>query len=263
MTASEHEVFALRAVSLRRDGRAILTDVTWTIRDGERRAVLGPNGAGKTTLVRILSTYLVASSGVSSVLGRRLGRTDVRELRTQVGYLSPALAREVPEELTPRQIVDAAQAGALFPWYVDPGRMNRGRTDAALKQVGLSEAYDRPYATYSSGEQLRIQLARALVSEPKALLMDEPMASLDIGGREGLISTLSHLAAGTIDAIVLVLHRVEDIPPGFTHALLMRDGRIMVAGTVADIITDEALSACFGLPLRVGRRSGRLSAVAG
>lgn len=248
-------------MTLRRAGRAILDGVDWTIRDGERWAVLGPNGAGKTTLVRILSTYLVASSGVTSVLGRRIGRTDVRELRALVGYLSPALARDVPDELTPRQIVDAAQAGAIFPWYIDPARMDRARTDAALRDAGLSEADDRPYATFSSGEQLRVQLARALVSEPQALLLDEPMASLDIGGRETLISTLTLLAEGPIGAMVVVIHRVEDIPPGFTHALLMREGRVMAAGPIDDVIADEPLSACFGWPLQVARRSGRFSTV--
>ncbi|MQA76825.1 MAG: ATP-binding cassette domain-containing protein, partial [Solirubrobacterales bacterium] len=173
-------------VGVRRDGRAILDGIAWTIGAGERWAVLGPNGAGKTTLVRLLSTYLVASSGRVEVLGRRIGRTNVNELRPRIGYLSPALAHEIPEQLTPRQIVDAAQAGALLPWYVEASRMSRPRTEAALERVGLAGVAERAFATFSSGEQLRIQLARALVTEPRALLLDEPMASLDIGGREAL-----------------------------------------------------------------------------
>ncbi len=252
-------VFALRGVGLQRDGRPILAAVDWTIRDGERWVVLGPNGAGKTTLVRILSTYLVASAGHVDVLGRRVGRTDLQALRPRIGYLSPALAHEIPEGLTPRQIVDAAQAGALFPWYVDPERMSRPKTDAALDQVRMAEIAERPFATFSSGEQLRIQLARALVTEPQALLLDEPMASLDIGGRESLVATLSRVAAGSVGAVVVVLHRLEDIPPGFTHALLVRDGRVLTAGPIDEVLTDAAPSACFAMPLRVERIRERWS----
>jgi len=252
-------VFELRDVGLRRDGRPILDGIDWTIGQGERWVVLGPNGAGKTTLVRILSTYLVASSGRVEVLGRRVGRTNLQALRPRIGYLSPALAHEIPEELTPRQIVDAAQAGALFPWYVDPEHMSRARTDAALEQVGMGEAIDRPFVSFSSGEQLRIQLARALVTEPQALLLDEPMASLDIGGRETLVTSLSRIAAGPTAAVVVVLHRLEDVPPGFTHALLMRDGRILDAGRIDAVVTDAGLSACFRTPLGVVRSGERWS----
>jgi iron complex transport system ATP-binding protein len=197
------------------------------------------------------------------VLGRRVGRTDLQALRPRIGYLSPALAHEIPEGLTPRQIVDAAQAGALFPWYVEPQRMSRPKTDAALDQVGMGEIEERPFATFSSGEQLRIQLARALVTEPQALLLDEPMASLDVGGRESLVATLSRVAAGPVAAVVVVLHRLEDIPPGFTHALLVRDGCVLTAGLIDEVLRDAALSGCFAMPLhveRIGERwSSRLS----
>lgn len=252
-------VFELRDVSLRRDGRAILDRVSWTVSRGQRWVVLGPNGAGKTTLVRILATYLVASSGTVEVLGHRIGRTDVAGLRPRIGYLSPALTHEIPEALRPRQIVDAAQAGAILPWYVAPARMSRRRTAAALAQVGLADAPERPFGTFSSGEQLRIGLARALVTDPSALLLDEPMASLDVGGREDLVVTLADLAVGPIGAMVLVLHRVEDIPPGFTHALLLRDGRVISCGAIDEVIADGPLSACFGLPLRVMRAEDRLA----
>lgn len=253
-------VFRLSGVSLRRDGRPILEGIDWAVGEGERWVVLGPNGAGKTTLVRILSTYLVASAGRVEVLGNRVGRTNLQALRPLVGYLSPALAHEIPEELTPRQIVDAAQAGALFPWYVESERMSRPRTDAALDQAGMGEADDRPFASFSSGEQLRIQLARALVTEPRALLLDEPMASLDIGGRETLVTTLARVASGPTAAVVVVLHRLEDIPPGFTHALLVRGGRILAAGEIDQVLTDDRLSDCFGTSLQVIRSGERWSA---
>ena len=256
-------MFVLRGVSVRRGGIPLLSNVDLSIDAGERWAVLGPNGAGKTTLVRILATYLVSSSGSVEVLGRRIGRTNVAELRPRIGYLSPSLAHDIPEQLTPRQIVDAAQAGALFPWYVEPARMSRTRTDAALDQVGLADVPERPFGTFSSGEQLRIQLARALVTEPDALLLDEPMASLDIGGRETLVTTLARIGTGPIGAIVLVLHRLEDIPPGVTHALLLREGRVVAAGPIGEVLADAPMSACYGTSLRVGRIGDRWSVSAG
>ena len=255
-------MFVLRGVSVRRAGIPLLSDVDLAINAGERWVVLGPNGAGKTTLVRILATYLVPSSGSVEVLNQRIGRTNVAELRPRIGYLSPALAHEIPEQLTPRQIVDAAQAGALFPWYVEPARMSRARTEAALQGAGLADVLERPFGTFSSGEQLRIQLARALVTEPAALLLDEPMASLDIGGRETLVTALARIGAGSIGAIVLVLHRLEDIPPGVTHALLLREGRVVASGPVDEVLADAPMSACYGTPLRVVRRAGRWSSEA-
>jgi iron complex transport system ATP-binding protein len=247
----------LRGVSVRCAGMPLLSDVDLAISAGERWVVLGPNGAGKTTLVRILATYLVPSSGSVEILGETIGRTNVAEVRPRIGYLSPALAHEIPEQLTPRQVVDAAQAGAIFPWYVDPARMDRARTDAALALVGMDGVADRPFGTFSSGEQLRIQLARALVTDPEALLLDEPMASLDIGGREALVKSLSTIAAGPTPAIVVVLHRLEDIPPGFTHTALLRDGRVCQSGPIGDVLTDHALSECFATPIRVAQVGGR------
>ena len=255
-------LLALDGVELRREGRSILRDVTWSIRSGERWVVLGPNGAGKTTLVRLLATYLVPSAGTATVLGERIGHTEVARLRRHIGYLSPALTALIPPELTPRQIVGAAQAGAFIPWYLDPAVLDPARTAAALEQAGMGGVADRPFGTFSTGEQLRIGLARALVTEPRALLLDEPMASLDIGGRAALMATLAKLAAGSIEAIVLVLHRLEDIPAGFTHALLVSDGTIHAAGPVSDVLRDEPMSACFGTPLRVQVDGGRWTATA-
>jgi iron complex transport system ATP-binding protein len=244
-------VFRLRGVSLRREGRPILCDIDWTIRTGERWVVLGPNGSGKTSLVEILSTYLRASDGEVSVLGRELRHTNVHELRPLIGYLSAALLPLLPARLTVSQIVDSAQLGALIPWYLDPGQIDHERSTAALETAGLRGVGGRRYGQLSSGEQLRVQLARALVGHPRALLLDEPTANLDLGGREGLIGSLATVAAGPMSAMVLVIHRLEDIPPGFTHALLLRDGRIHAAGRIDEVLTDQALSACFGTPITV------------
>ncbi|MGZ8512482.1 MAG: ABC transporter ATP-binding protein [Candidatus Limnocylindria bacterium] len=256
----DDEVFALRGVSLRRSGRTLLADIDWTVRAGERWVVLGPNGAGKTTLVRILSTYARASDGSVRVLRGRIGRTNVHDLHRAIGYLSPSLVAMVPGELTPRQIVNAAQAGALLPWYLDQAALSDGRTDEVLALVDMAEVGDRAFSTFSSGEQLRIQVARSLVNQPHALLLDEPMASLDIGGRESVRSALTRIAAGGIRAIVLVVHRIEDIPRGFTHGLLLREGRIVATGPLDGVLRDAPLSACFGVPLTVSRVGERLTA---
>jgi iron complex transport system ATP-binding protein len=244
--AAAAPIFGLSGVSLRRDGRDILCDVDWTILAGERWVVLGPNGSGKTSLVEILATYLRASSGSVSVLGHELRRTNVHDLRPSIGYLSAALLPLVPDGLTAGQIVDAAQAGALLPWYVDAARVDPGRTNHALAAAGVHDLRDRRYGQLSSGEQLRVQVARALVGTPAALLLDEPTANLDIGGRETLIATLGAIASGPIQAMVLVIHRLEDIPAGFTHALLLREGRVIGTGPISDVLIDEAVSACFG-----------------
>ncbi len=256
-------VFALRHVGLRRSGHSLLTDVDWTVRPGERWVVLGPNGAGKTTLLRILATYLVPSLGTVEVLGSRIGRTDVRELRPRMGYLSPALAGMAPGELTARQLVEAAQGGAVLPWYIDRAAVSAPATERALAVVGLAGLEERSIGTMSSGEQLRVQLARALVVEPEALLLDEPMSSLDIGGREQLVLTLATVAAGPVGAIITVVHRLEDIAPGFTHALLLREGRVVAAGPIDEVIADGPLSSAYGLPLQVRRMGERLTVSAG
>jgi iron complex transport system ATP-binding protein len=256
-------VFALDGVGFRRQGRAILSEVSLRVERGERWVVLGPNGAGKTTLLRILSTYLRASSGTVDVLGCRMGRVNVEELRPRIGYLSPALAHEIPEQLTPRQIVDAAQVGAILPWYVDAAQISAERTDAALAQVGFAQVPHRPFSSFSSGEQLRIQLARALVTEPQALLLDEPMASLDVGGRASLLAALARISAGPTGAIVMVVHRLEDIPAGTTHALLLRGGRVLRSGSVDAVLTDAHLSDAFGTRLRAHRSDHGWSALDG
>ncbi|MGH2446577.1 MAG: ABC transporter ATP-binding protein [Candidatus Limnocylindria bacterium] len=253
-------VFRLEGVSLRREGRPILCGIDWTVRDGERWVVLGPNGSGKTTLVRILSTYLRASEGSVTILGRELRRTSVHELRREIGYLSPALSVLVPDGLSAAQVVDAAQAGALIPWYLDRASLSRERSLAAMAAVRVSDLAERPYAALSSGEQLRVQIARALVNDPRALLLDEPTANLDIGGRESLIASLSALATGEMAAMVVVMHRVEDIPPDFTHALLLRAGEVVEGGPIEEVLTDEGLSATFGTPLSVARVGPRFVA---
>jgi iron complex transport system ATP-binding protein len=251
----------MRGVGLVRDGRALLADVDWCVRPGERWVVLGRNGSGKTSLVRIASLYLHPSSGEVFVLGERLGRTDVRMLRTRIGLASSALAAQLRPELRALDVVRTARHAALEPWWHRYDAEDDERAMRCLERVGAGALAHRLLGTLSSGEQQRVLLARTLVNEPGLLLLDEPTAGLDLGGREELVASLAALArdAGA-PATVQVTHHVDEIPPGFTHVLLLKEGRVLAAGPLDETLTADALGTCFGLPLQLERRGERWSA---
>jgi iron complex transport system ATP-binding protein len=255
---------AFSGVRFERDGRAILDGIDWTVAPGERWVLLGPNGSGKTTMLRIASMYLHPTAGTADILGARLGRIDVRRHRERVGLVSAALADMLRPTIDARDVVVGARHGALEAWWHSYEDADRQRADELLAFVGCDHLGDRAFGTLSSGERQRVQLARTLMAEPELLLLDEPMAGLDLGGREDLVARLAGLAAdpGT-PPTVLVTHHVDEIPPGFTHALLLRDGRIVAKGVLADVVTSAALSDCFALPLAVERRDGRFRAWTG
>lgn len=249
-------------VSFRRDGRAILDRVTIRVEPGQRWLVLGANGSGKTTLLRIAALYEHPSSGSVSVLGERLGVTDVRVLRRRIGYASAALGAQFRTELTAVDIVKTARYAALEPWWHQYDRDDHDRAVACLGSMGVDALAHRTLGTLSSGEQQRVFLARTLMNDPAVVLLDEPSARLDLGGREQLVVALQHMAADpTAPPFVLVTHHVDEVPPGVTHAALLRDGRILQSGVIDDVLTSEGLSECFGLPLELDRRpDGRLTA---
>lgn len=228
--------------------------------------VLGPNGSGKSTILRIAATYEWPTSGTVTVLGERLGQTVVADLRRRIGYTASALERLVDHRMDVRTAV-ASGARAML---VDP-RSNHGApdpdwaaADAAVDRVGLTAAGRRPLEVLSEGERRRVQIARALVAAPKLLLLDEPTAGLDIGGREQLVETLAGLAGDPgVRAIALVTHHVEEIPPGFTHVALVVDRTIAAAGPVEEVLTAANLSDAFGLPLQLDRQAERWHARAG
>ncbi len=252
---------ALHHVSLQRDGRRLLDDVSWTVNPGERWVVLGRNGSGKTTLVRIASLYLHPSSGEVDVLGQRLGHVDVRRLRTRIGLASSSLSASLRRELSAADVVMTAKHAALEPWWHRYDDADRARARALLTQLGVGDFAEREVGTLSSGEQQRVQLARTLMGDPGIVLLDEPTAGLDLAGREQLVASLAALAAdATAPPMVLVTHHVDEIPPGFTHALLLRSGRVQQAGPLDEVLTTEALSECFELPLVLERHRGRFSA---
>jgi iron complex transport system ATP-binding protein len=252
---------ALRAVRLVRDGRTILDRVDWQVRPGERWVVLGPNGSGKTTLLRIASLYLHPTSGEVEVLGAVLGRVDVRRHRTRIGLVSAALADSLRPSIDALDVVVTAKHAALEPWWHEYDDADRARAASLLDRLGCAGLARRQFGTLSSGERQRVQLARTLMAEPGLLLLDEPMAGLDLGGREDLVTRLAGLAAEpATPPTVLVTHHVDEIPPGFTHALLLAGGRVVASGPLPGALTSASLSACFGLPLVVGHADGRWSA---
>jgi iron complex transport system ATP-binding protein len=255
-------VLNLSGVSFVRDERVILAPLTWKVLDGERWLVLGANGSGKTTLLRIASLYEHPSSGTVKVLGEQLGRTDVRVLRRRVGYLSAALAAQIRPELRCLDVVMTARYAALEPWWHRYTPADEVEARQCLERMGVGWTAERALATLSSGEQQRVLLARTLMNQPGVLLLDEPSARLDLGGREQLVTALSELTLDhTAPPLVLVTHHLDEVPPGMTHVLMLRDGEVVAKGPIGRHLTAANLSTCFGLPLHLERRpDGRLSA---
>jgi len=258
---SSTEVLALEGVSLRRDEQLILDGIDWSVHEGEHWVVLGRNGSGKTTLIRIASLYLHPSSGTVRVLGETLGRTDVRTLRARVALSSAALANRLRPELTALEVVMTAKHAALEPWWHTYDESDRRRAERLLDDRGCGALADHSFGSLSSGERQRVLLARTLMAEPGLVLLDEPTAGLDLGGREELVLSLDALAADhRSPPSVLVTHHVEEIPARFTHAMLLSGGRILDAGPVEEVLTDESVSQCFGLAVQLEQRDGRWSA---
>ncbi|WP_345611799.1 ABC transporter ATP-binding protein [Pseudonocardia adelaidensis] len=251
----------MSGVTVRRGANTLLRDVDWTVELDERWVVLGPNGAGKTTLLRIAAAELHPTAGTVHVLGEQLGRVNVFELRTRIGLTSAALGLRVPNDETVRDVVVSAGWGVLGRWRERYDATDTGRADELLAAMGMRGFAAREYGTLSEGERKRTLIARALMTDPELILFDEPAAGLDLGGREDLVGRLAALAADPdAPASVLVTHHVEEIPRGYSHALLLREGAVVAAGLLDDVLTDENLSATFGLPLSVQKRRGRYSA---
>ena len=248
-------------VGFDRDGRTILAGIDLRIDRHERWVVLGRNGCGKTTLLRIASLYLHPSRGTVDVLGHRLGRVDIRKLRPLVGFTSAGFADLLRAELTATDVVMTAKNGALEPWWHTYTDDDRAKAVTELDALGVAHLADRPFGLLSSGERQRVLLARTLMTDPGLVLLDEPTAALDLGGREELVGSLGRLAdRPDTPATVLVTHHVEEIPVGFTHLLLLRDGHVLAKGPLADTLTAESLSACFGLRVLLERTADRWTA---
>jgi iron complex transport system ATP-binding protein len=243
-------------VGVRRGASTLLERVDWRVELDEKWVVLGPNGAGKTTLLRLAATELHPTYGTVHVLGQRLGRTDVFELRPRIGFSSASLASRIPGNEVVSDLVVSAGYAVLGRWRERYETLDRARAVGLLADFGVGEMADRRFGTLSEGERKRALIARALMTDPELLLLDEPAAGLDLGGREDLLFRLGALAADPDSpATVLVTHHVEEIPPGFTHAMLMRDGTVVAQGLLETVLTKDNLSKAFGVDL-VLRRSG-------
>ena len=254
-------IVRLSGVGVRRAGHWILAGLDLTIGPGERWVVIGPNGAGKTTMLAVASTYLWPTTGTVEVLGERIGRVDARELRRRIGYVSAALGSQIDQDLAVIDVVVSARDAAIAPWWAAFGEADRAKARGCLARMGCETLADRSFGTLSSGERQRVQIARTLMTEPALLLLDEPAAGLDLGAREALVTRLAALAHGPDPAaIVLVTHHIEEIPPGFDHALVMAEGRLVAAGRIGSVLTSATVSAAYGLPLVVRRRGGRFTA---
>jgi len=252
----------LTDVRLVREGRTILSPLSWTVEDDERWIVLGANGSGKTTLIQIAALYLHPSSGRVEVLGETLGRCDVRVVRRRIGLASAALAAQLRPQLTALDTVMTATYAALEPWWHRYTDDDRAAAQQALVRLGVGSYAARTVGSLSSGEQQRVLLARAFMTDPGLVLLDEPTAQLDLGGREAVVAALAALARDrAAPPMVMVTHHVDEIPPGFSHALVLREGRVLAAGPLDETLRADVLTAAFEVDLEVERRpDGRFSA---
>jgi iron complex transport system ATP-binding protein len=255
------DVLSFARVGLRLDGATILDGIDWHVGEGERWVVLGANGAGKTTLLRIAACYQHPTTGTVDVLGHRLGHVDVRVLRERVAFSSSALAAALQPRMTATEVVMTGRYAALAPWWPEYTANDVTHAHALLARFGCEALASHTFASLSAGERQRVLLARTLAQEPGLVLLDEPTAGLDVGGREQLVGDLERWALdSTRPPVVLVTHHLEEVPPAFTHALVLRDGRVLANGPLEATMTDATLSAAYSVSLQVMHDRGRWSA---
>jgi iron complex transport system ATP-binding protein len=255
------EVLKLRGVSVRRDASLLLRNVDWEAHEDERWIVIGPNGAGKTTLLQVAATIMFPTEGTVDVLGGRLGEVDVFDLRPRIGLTSAALAERVPAGEKVIDLVLTASYAILGRWKEEYDSADVTRAVELLDALGCAHLIRRRFSTLSEGERKRVQIARAMMPDPEMLLLDEPAAGLDLGGREDLLRRLTALARDPkAPMMVLVTHHVEEVPDGFTHAMLLRRGSVLASGPIAEVFTARNLSRCFGVPLEIEYRQNRWTA---
>ncbi|WP_395245442.1 ABC transporter ATP-binding protein [Agromyces sp. MMS24-K17] len=253
-------VLELADVSFRRDGKQILDDVSFTVRAGEHWALLGPNGAGKSTILAFCGAVAHPTSGTVRVLGEQLGRVELQALRRRIGHVNPR--HPLQSARTVREVVLSGITGTVeLPMHWDPTEADLAAVDRLVDQLGLAlRARDR-WPTLSQGERGRALIARALISEPELLLLDEPSTGLDVAAREQLLETVDDLERTHPElASILVTHHLEELPETTTHATLVSHGRILAAGPVEEVVTTELVTEAFEHPIRVSRHDGRWAA---
>lgn len=248
----------LNNVTVTRDGSNILSGIDWTVADNERWVIVGPNGAGKTTLLKVAAAQIQPSTGTATILGETLGGVNVFDLRTRVGFASSALISHIPNSETVLNAVMTASYAITGRWTESYEDIDEKRARRVLAEWDLSQHADRAFGTLSDGERKRVQLARSVMTDPELLLLDEPVASLDLGSREQTVQLLGAYASSAVaPSMVMVTHHLEEIPAGFTHALLINGGQVIAQGPINSIMTSDLLSETFGFGLNVSHESGR------
>lgn len=255
------DVLAFAGVRVDRGGSRLLEGIDWEVEEGQRWVILGPNGAGKSTLLQLAAGRLHPTDGVAGVLGEVLGAVDVFDLRPRIGLSSSALAAGIPARELVRDVVVTASWGVVGRWRETYDSLDHGRADELLAALGAGHLAERAYGTLSDGERKRVQIARALMTDPELMLLDEPAGGLDLGGREDLVGRLGAIAADLeAPALVMVTHHVEEIPPHFTDVLLLREGKVVAQGPLELTLTPENLAATFDVDVEVLQHGGRWSA---
>lgn len=252
----------LEDVIVTRDGRNILGPINWQLQPGERWVIIGPNGAGKTTMLQLLSGYMHPTRGKVTVLGYRIGSVDLFELRPRIGLASSALQDLLPADELVMDLVLTAAYAIAGRWNEEYDLWDESRAKALLDIFGVRELANRSYGTLSEGERKRVQIARSLMTDPEILLLDEPAAGLDLGGREDILNRISnYLDVENSPASVIVTHHIEEIPKGTTHALLLKEGSDFASGYIYDVITSANLNSLFNVNVEVRNEGGRYSAL--
>lgn len=255
------QVAAIENAVVARSGKEILGPISFTISESERWVILGPNGAGKSTLLKLLATEIFPTSGSVTLLGKKLGKVDVFELRTRIGVCGSMKHEQIPSDESVKDVVLTAAYAVLGRWNEVYDLWDESRAAALLTTFGVRELGERLYGTLSDGERKRVQIARALMIDPELLLLDEPTAGLDMGGREDLLARFASFASDSRAPVTItVTHHIEEIPKGTTHALLLKDGKVAVSGPVDQVITSQHVSAVFGLQMEVSNNNGRFYA---
>jgi iron complex transport system ATP-binding protein len=251
-------VVRMSGVSVRRGASLLLRDIDLDVREGERWIVMGPNGAGKTTLMLLASGRMFPTTGEVELLGETMGAVDLAELKPRIGWASSAMIPDLPAAESVLDVVLTGAWDVSGRWRESYAESDVERASGLVTAWGMESLARRTFGTLSEGERKRTVIARALMSDPELLLLDEPGAGLDLGGREDLVQRMGMLAADDDAPVqIAVTHHVEEIPPGFTHLLLLAAGSVVASGPIAETMTDEALSTTFGMPLSVRLESGR------
>jgi len=254
-------VLTLENVSYVRDGRHILDSIDWVVDSTQRWVILGPNGAGKTTLLSIAAGLEHPSHGTATILEETLGQTDVFELRNRIGFASSAQAVRIPAHETVLNAVLTAAHAVEGRWLEEYDTLDIRRAERVLAEWNLTDFRDQAFGTLSDGERKRVLIARAVMTDPEVLLLDEPAASLDVGAREQLLALLDGYASSpNSPAMIMVTHHVEEVPAGFTHLMLMSRGGVFAQGRIDQVLTSENLTEVFGVDLSVTREDGRFAA---